>query len=445
MKPPLWDILKLGEVTFPYVIAIVGSGGKTSLMGALAREGMLRNKRVAVLTTTHIRKPPCDILQNGGAFFGIKAGSVTVFGKEVEHGKLTYPGDICYEQICKQADFILVEADGSKGLPVKVPAAHEPVIPVNVNMIIVVGGLSALEHLGEEVCHRWELALELLHRHNGKHGNESITASDMSILMKEGYGIPLANKFPYARLVFCINQADTKRDRLAAKEIVKNLNEESMILSLKKEKNILYEMDKKHMAMIYMASGYGKRFGGNKLLEPLQGKPVFQHGLDCLLEAEEKLKEKHGIHTEIIVVSQYKEILEYAEKRQVTAVNNLKSEGGITASIRLGLQAMEKAEAMLFAVADQPWMKARTICGLVNEYFESPKGIACLSAGGKRGNPVIFSISYKSLLEQLQGDTGGVRLMNRFPEDVLMMEADSGELLDIDRREDMIIKGVGND
>lgn len=434
----LWNQLKLGEIATPYVIAIVGSGGKTSLMGALAREGKNRNKRVAVLTTTHIRKPPMNMQQHEREVLrNRKAGSITIYGKEVEAGKLSYPGPACYEQICKEADVVLVEADGSRGLPAKVPAPHEPVIPINVNMIIAVSGLSALGQPGADVCHRWELALELLQTQYEKQKEENITERDMSILLKEGYGIPLAYKFPEARFVYCLNQVDTEADMRKATEIVSYLEGEHILLSLKKQKNILYESDKRHIAMIYMASGYGRRFGGNKLLESLQGKPVFQHGLECLREARDILKEENGIHSDIIVVSQYDEILEYAKKIQVRAVSNLKSEEGITASIRIGLKSIEEAEAVLFAVADQPWLKSRTVCELVEEYFESSKGIACLSSGEKRGNPTIFSIEYRKRLEELQGDKGGSQIIHRFPEDVSMLEVEKGELVDIDRRADM--------
>ena len=67
-----------------------------------------------------------------------------------------------YKQACEFADIVLVEADGSKHMPVKFPAAHEPVIPENVNEIQVVMGLHAIGHPFCEVSHRLELVKQCL-------------------------------------------------------------------------------------------------------------------------------------------------------------------------------------------------------------------------------------------------------------------------------------------
>ena len=66
------------------------------------------------------------------------------------------------------------------------------------------------------------------------------------------------------------------------------------------------------ISFIYMASGFGSRFGSNKLLVPFKGKALYRHGLDCICRAAGEL-EKEGYQTEVLVVSQYEEILEQAE------------------------------------------------------------------------------------------------------------------------------------
>ena len=65
------------------------------------------------------------------------------------------------------------------------------------------------------------------------------------------------------------------------------------------------------ISFIYMASGFGSRFGSNKLLVPFKGKALYRHGLDCICRAAGEL-EKEGYQTEVLVVSQYEEILEKA-------------------------------------------------------------------------------------------------------------------------------------
>ncbi|MPM68025.1 hypothetical protein SDC9_114951 [bioreactor metagenome] len=61
-----------------------------------------------------------------------------------------------------RADWLLAEADGSRRLPVKAPAAHEPVLLEPCRAVIAVAGLSALGHPLSRVCHRPELACAVL-------------------------------------------------------------------------------------------------------------------------------------------------------------------------------------------------------------------------------------------------------------------------------------------
>ena len=108
------------------------------------------------------------------------------------------------------------------------------------------------------------------------------------------------------------------------------------------------------ISFIYMASGFGSRFGSNKLLVPFKGKALYRHGLDCICRAAGEL-EKEGYQTEVLVVSQYEEILEQAESQGLRAVLNRFSGQGITASLRLGTDsASPESEALPPAVYEYP-------------------------------------------------------------------------------------------
>ena len=61
-----------------------------------------------------------------------------------------------------QADMVLLEADGAKRMPCKVPAAHEPVLLPESDIVLAVAGLSALGRPLREVCFRLEQACALL-------------------------------------------------------------------------------------------------------------------------------------------------------------------------------------------------------------------------------------------------------------------------------------------
>ncbi len=126
----------------PGVTAVIGSGGKSSLLRRLAEEV----PGTAILcTTTHIRPfseypvlenpSPADIRQ------ALAAGRVLCTGTPCENGKLTAPA-LPMEVLAELADFVLAEADGSRQLPLKAHAAHEPVIPENSRRVICVVGAS---------------------------------------------------------------------------------------------------------------------------------------------------------------------------------------------------------------------------------------------------------------------------------------------------------------
>ena len=49
------------------------------------------------------------------------------------------------------------------------------------------------------------------------------------------------------------------------------------------------------LSMIYMASGFGKRFGSNKLLASFEGRPLYTYGLSALEKGAQILEKKSGI------------------------------------------------------------------------------------------------------------------------------------------------------
>lgn len=185
-------------------------------------------------------------------------------------------------------------------------------------------------------------------------------------------------------------------------------------------------------ALIYMASGFGSRFGANKLLEELEGRPLYRHGLDCLFQVKEDL-EREGWRAELLVVSQYEEILKEAARLGAKAVYNGSSSQGITASIRVGTQAAgPETELYVFCVADEPRLRRETVTGFLTGFGAGGRGIGCVCAGDKRGNPAAFAKGYREELLALTGDKGGSQLMKRHPDDLWLYQAPEEELRDVD-------------
>lgn len=191
-----------------------------------------------------------------------------------------------------------------------------------------------------------------------------------------------------------------------------------------------------HIALIYMASGFSRRFGGNKLLAPLAEKPLYRHGFDHLQDAARRIEAALSCSCRLYVVSQYDEILSWCRAHGAIAVKNPAAGEGMAASVRLGVEASDAADAWAFFAADQPFLSGETISDFVKQYAQSGCGIGCAVSGSRRGNPAIFSHAYKDELLVLQGDRGGRAILETYEDDLWQFAVPEGELCDIDTRDD---------
>lgn len=144
------------------VTSVIGSGGKTSLLAALARE---LPGTVVLTTTTHILPfagVPLVTSADAGDVVAALAGSrVVCVGSQAEKdGKLVTP-EPGMDVLAALADHVLVEADGSRRLPLKAHSPWEPVIPACSARTVLVLGASGLGRPVREAVHRPERFCEL--------------------------------------------------------------------------------------------------------------------------------------------------------------------------------------------------------------------------------------------------------------------------------------------
>ena len=143
--------------------AIIGGGGKTTMMYTLARE-LEKEHSVAVMTTTHIAVPRhIPTLLNPteeDARLLIKKGRAVCIAKLGEEKKLC-PSDVAAEKLCEMAEYVIIEADGSRGLPFKAHLDYEPVIPQCAKDTILVIGMSGMGKRVKEAAHRTEKYCQL--------------------------------------------------------------------------------------------------------------------------------------------------------------------------------------------------------------------------------------------------------------------------------------------
>lgn len=76
--------------------------------------------------------------------------------------KMRMPDSSFLQEVLQEAEVVLIEADGAKHLPCKVPIEKEPVIIPECTDVIAVVGMDALGKPLEEVCFRKDLAVQFL-------------------------------------------------------------------------------------------------------------------------------------------------------------------------------------------------------------------------------------------------------------------------------------------
>lgn len=150
----LYEILNIT----PGVTALIGSGGKTTAMYRLAAE-LAEVGTVLCCTTTRILSPdhmPVLLSPSVNAVrAALEACSCLCVGELVSEGKLG-PGPLPVAALAALADYVLVEADGSRGLPGKAHLPHEPVVPAEANQTVCLVGAAAFGRPVREAVHRWE-------------------------------------------------------------------------------------------------------------------------------------------------------------------------------------------------------------------------------------------------------------------------------------------------
>ena len=206
-----------------HTICLVGGGGKTTLLYELAEHFAAQGRRVLVLTSTHILQPDAAFYAENTADARAlwQRGSYAVIGTpEPAGGKLTLPPAALYTELWQQADVILCEADGAKRLPCKLPAAHEPVLLPQCDIVLAVAGTSALGKPLEEVCFRAELAGPLLH----VPGNTLLTPALLAKLLASEAG---GRKAVGSRRFYAvINQVDTDERTALARQTAELLKKQ---------------------------------------------------------------------------------------------------------------------------------------------------------------------------------------------------------------------------
>lgn len=208
-------------------------------------------------------------------------------------------------------------------------------------------------------------------------------------------------------------------------------------------------------AVIYMAAGNSRRFrcpagrkeaagalpgvNTNKLLQEWNGKPLYQHGLDCLMDLMEQRQD-----IDLFVVTQYDEIAGRVRKNErIHAFVNPDSRLGISHTIKRGILEAKKTgdfDYFLFLTADQPMISRETLERFLELGDEKHYSVLSAAFGKQPGNPVMFRKELAPELLTLKEDEGGRKIWRRHSREGIMVQVESAvELKDFDFPEDFLL------
>jgi len=181
------------------VVAVVGAGGKTTLVYRMASEARASGLTVLVTTTTHMgamdEEMTGPVLVDGESADTLVAlgealareGRATLLGRRVRPDKREGIAPARVDVLAPLADLVLVEADGARGRSLKVPAPHEPVIPASTTLVVVVCALDALgQPLDEDRVHR----VALVRAATGVEAGEAVDEDCVATALRHQDGYP---------------------------------------------------------------------------------------------------------------------------------------------------------------------------------------------------------------------------------------------------------------
>lgn len=233
----LLNLIKNKKRERALAVSVIGSGGKTTLLRTLGKQAEENGFRTVLTTTTHMLYPFSPFVNFDDKINKTKAkerlnsylnqcGTLVSADDKgcleynllhpYSDSKLSTASEKNINLFLETADLVISEADGSKRLPMKARNAAEPVLLPNSDLVILVFGLSSLGKPLSEVCHRYEIAMELL----GIDENEIVNEEIVAELLTRSY----LKEFENEKIAILINQADTEDFVKRAKKIIKLLD-----------------------------------------------------------------------------------------------------------------------------------------------------------------------------------------------------------------------------
>jgi probable selenium-dependent hydroxylase accessory protein YqeC len=203
------------------LVSLVGGGGKSTLLFGLGEELAGARRRVVLTTTTKmgrfqvIDSPNfCESLAEVGDALG-KPGPVVLMTGGDNH-KVTGPAPDDVDELFRRpdVDFVIVEADGAHGKPLKAPAGHEPVVAGLTTTLVIAMGIDAVGRRLDDAAHRVEQAMHF----SGRPADHVLTPEDCARIIAHESGA-LRVTPAGARVVVALTKVRNEGEQAAVERI----------------------------------------------------------------------------------------------------------------------------------------------------------------------------------------------------------------------------------
>ncbi len=435
----------LGIGERPEIVAVVGGGGKTSLIFALA--AALPGRTILTTTTrifaTQMRHAPAVLYADDLSRLDetlAEYGRCLVVGQVAGEKALGVDPDLP-ARLLAHADHVLVEADGSRMRPIKAPADHEPVIPQGTTLLIPVAGMDALAGPLDLVAHRpekiWEITnyeLRMTNEEGAMTDDGRLTSAGLAQVLTHPQG-GLKDAPEGARVVPFVNKVETDDElaagRRAAAAMLRRPRVSRVVLGALRTDEPVREVWRR-VAAVVLAAGQSRRMGRNKLLLPWGNTTVLGQTLANVHAA--------GFHDVVVVTGHEGEEVtrETGQSSSIRMVHNTNYAKGMLTSVQAAVRTLpESVEAALVVLGDQPMVGPAILEQLLAAYAAGPQGLVAPTTHGRRGNPVLIDRRYFAELLALPPEGAPRLLLERHPDDVRLLDVTDEVIVhDLDRPEE---------
>ena len=188
-------------------------------------------------------------------------------------------------------------------------------------------------------------------------------------------------------------------------------------------------MNKTPPALIVLAAGQSRRFGGNahKLQQPMGTSDVLGCSLDHAAGS--------GLPVVVVTTAALAPLAaRHLAAEDVVVVSDGEARRGMGHTIAAGVAARPHASGWLVLPGDMPLVQPASICAVAAALRLHP--VAYAQHQGRRGHPVGFAAELYSELVVLTGDEGARRISARYPAFGVDVD-DPGVLMDVDTPADL--------